>query len=400
VSPELEIRLARLREPGAWFWIALAAGAAWRIYLIVCTEGSFDVAIKQFHASQIHELGLLEYYRRGTAMNHPPLAGCFFEAAHLAALASGIPFRVWLRLPFALLDAGAAGLLFALLRGSPWRRAVVAGYWLSPLAWLFSSYHGNTDFAVACAALLALAAAARGRPALAGAVLGLGAGVKLPAALAAPGLFFAFADWRRRFAFAATATLFGVISYMPLLALEPELLYRRVFGYPGSGAQTVHGVAIWGLAGALGLEGTGAARFLAAHNTPLVIVPIVAVAWLRRGRDDARELGATLFGSFMLLYGLSSQWAFQYLAWSAPFWAFRGAAYALAGSLLLGGYVYAVYAFYCESPWLLGLWDHVGHPLWPAWLRGLRDASVLFCFASALFILWTALRSALGARRA
>jgi hypothetical protein len=399
-----EALLGRLRRPGAWLWLALLAGALLRAWLVLRTEGSFDVAITLHHGRSVHELGLLESYRRGAALNHPPLAGRFFEAAWVLAGATGISYRVLLRAPFALVDAGAAGVLFTLFRGSPWRYAVVAGYWLHPLAWLFSAYHGNTDSLVAFTVLLALLSAARGRPALAGAALGLGAGIKLPAVLAAPALFFALEGRRARLAFLGAAGAAALAAYLPTLALEPRLLARRIFGYPGSGAETVHGVPIWGVWSALGLARVpglgGAARLATAHNALACLAPIAAVAWARRGCRDASGIGATLFASFMILYGLTSHWAFQYLAWSAPLWFFRGKAYAALGSLLLGGYVYGVYAFYCGNPWLLGVWDHAAHVSWPLWLRLLRDAAVAFCFASTLAILAEALRIARRGRGA
>lgn len=398
-----EARLGWLRTPGAWLWLALAIGSLLRAYLVLCTEGSFDVAIKLHHGRSVHALGLIEYYRRGPVFNHPPLAGRFFEAVSVLADATGLPFRVLLRAPFALLDGVAATALFALFRGSPWRYAVLAGYWLNPLAWIFSAYHGNTDSLVALAAVLALLAVARGRPALAGVALGIGVGIKLPAVLAAPALFFGLDGWRRRAVFAGAAALAGVAVYLPEAAVDPSLLVRRIVGYPGSGAQTVHGVAIWGVWTALELRHVpglaGVARWLAAHNTMVCLLPIVAVVWMRRGRREALDLGATVFSCFMLLYGFTSQWAFQYLAWSAPFWCFRGARYATLGSLLLGGYIYGVYALYCGNPWLLGLWDHVGHAVWPLWLRLLRDAAVVFCFISAVWIVGTAVGDAHRARR-
>jgi hypothetical protein len=399
-----EAALARLRAPGAWLWLALAAGALLRVYLVAATEGTFDVAIKLHHGRSLQELGLLEYYRRAPVFNHPPLAGRFFEAAVALSGATGIPFRVVLRAPFALLDVAAAAALFALFRASPWRFAVLAGFWLHPLGWLFSAYHGNTDSLVALSALLALLASVRGRPALAGAVLGLGAGIKLPAVLAAPAIFFATRGGRARLALVVAAVAVGAATYLPIAAVEPWLLARRIFGYPGSGAVTVHGVPIWGAWSVLGLErlpGLGAAgRFLAAHNTFVCLVPILLVAWLRRDCREAGELGATIFGSFMLLYGLTAHWAFQYLAWSAPFWFFRGRAYAALGSLLLSAYVYGVYAFYCGNPWLLGSWNHVAHVHWPGGLAALRDAAVAFCAGSALWILADAARGALRARAA
>jgi len=393
-----DARFGWLRRPGAWFWLALGVGALLRVYLVVCTEGSFDVAIKLHHGRSVHAFGLLDYYRRGPVFNHPPLAGRFFEAVSVLAESTRLPFPLLLRAPFALLDAVAAWALFALFRGSPWRHAAVAGYWLNPLAWIFSAYHGNTDSLVALAALLALLAVARGRPALAGVALGIGAGIKLPVVLAAPALGFALAGWRRRAAFAGAAALAGLAVYLPELAIDPLLLARNVAGYPGSGAETVHGVPIWGVFTALGL-GTmpgmrPVARWFTAHNTLVCLVPILAVAWLRRERRETFELGAGIFAAFMLLYGFSSQWAFQYLAWSAPFWCFRGARYAFAGSLLLGGYVYGVYALYCGNPWLLGLWDQVSHTSFPLWLELLRDAAVVFCFASAVWIVVESVRSA------
>jgi hypothetical protein len=396
--------LARLRAPGAWFWLVLAAGALLRVWLVTATLGTYDVTIKAHHGRAVHELGLIEHYRRQPAFNHPPLAGAFFAAADALAGASGVPFRVLLRAPFALLDAATAAALFALFRASPWRWAVVAGFWLHPLSWLFSSYHGNTDSFVALSALLALLATLHARPDLAGVALGVGAAIKLPALLAAPAIFLATRGGRARAVFALCTAAAGAASSLPFVSAEPALAARNVLGYAGSGAATVHGVPIWGVWTALGLgrlPGLGAvAAFATANNTILCLSAILLVAWLRRSRREAVDLGATVFASFMLLYGLSATWAFQYLAWSAPFWFFRGRVYAVLGSLLLGGYVYGVYALYCGNPWLLGVWDHAGHPQWPAWLLLLRSAAVAFCAASALWILADAVRGALRARAA
>ena len=80
-----------MRERGAWLWLALALGAALRVYLLVFTEGTFDVAIKQHHGTQIGRLGLLEYYRQAAVFNHPPLMGEWFAALVWLAEATGIP---------------------------------------------------------------------------------------------------------------------------------------------------------------------------------------------------------------------------------------------------------------------------------------------------------------------
>jgi len=379
-------RLRFLREPGPWLWLALALGAALRVYLLVCTEGTFDVAIKLHHGTQIGRLGLLEYYRQAPVFNHPPLMGEWFAALVRLAAATDLPFRLLLRAPFALLDLGSAWLLLRLLRDCSYRYAVFAAYWLHPLAAIYSAYHGNTDSAVAFFALLSVwlaSGAGGGRPAAAGAALGVGLWIKLPVIVAAPALWLAFPTWRERWRFAAAAAGIGLAGYLPLAALEPQLLFERIIAYPGSGVETPRGISIWGIAPVLGLAGTKAAQLLAEFNTLVCWVPILAFAWLRRGRREPRELGASVCGSFLILYGLTSFWAWQYLAWSIPFWFFLGWRFAALATLLLGGYVYGAYALFTGSPWLLGRWDFVRHAPWPMHLDVLRGASVVLCLVSA-----------------
>lgn len=371
--------LRALEIPGAWLWVALALGAALRGWLVVATDGTFDVAIKAVHADRVATHGLLDTYARYEIFNHPPLMGRFFAAAASLAAWSGVPFRVCLRAPFALLDLGTALLLLRLLRGSRWRFAAAAAYWLSPLALLFSAYHGNTDSAVAFFALLSMAGAVAGRPALAGLALGVGLWVKLPALVAAPALCFAFSTWRERALFAASALAVGAIGALPEIAQDPALLARRIVAYPGTDVVTPRGVAVWGIWHVLRLGGTPLADAARAHNTLLCFAPIVALAWLRRGRRDPRALGTTLAASFALLYGATSFWAWQYLAWSLPFWFFLDPRLAAPALLVLSAYVYGAYALFTGSPVLLGRWDFVRHAPWPPVLTWLRDASVLVC---------------------
>jgi hypothetical protein len=388
----------RLRRPGVWLWLAVALGAAARLYLLGFTQGTFDVAIKHLHGSQVLRLGLLEYYRQSPLFNHPPPMGEVFAGLVALARASAVPFPVLLRLPFALADAATALLLLQAFRGDPWRYAIAAAYWLHPLAVLFSAYHGNTDSAVALFALLAVVLAGAGRPGSAGVALGIGLWVKLPVLVAAPALFFALPGRRERLRFGAVAAAVAALGYLPVAWRAPGLVLQRIAGYPGSGVETPSGIAIWGIGHVLGLGG-GASGWLEAHNTLLCWIPLLALAWLRRRQRATREVGATVCGSFVLLYGLTSFWAWQYLAWSIPFWFFLGWRFALPATLLLTGYVYGAYALFTGSPWLQGRWDFVHHAPWPLALDVLRDASVLWCLAWGLALLALAAAAELARRR-
>jgi hypothetical protein len=392
-----EDRWRAFQQPGLWLWLALALGAALRVYFVFFTEGSFDVSIKLHHGSRIRELGLLEYYRRAEVMNHPPLAGGYFAACAWLAEKTGVAFGAWLRLPFALLDGATAALVMRAFAATPWRLAAFAACWANPLAALFSSYHGNTDSTVAFFVLLSLLAAARGRGLAAGALLGLGLWWKLPVLVAAPALCLGLPGSRERVRFVLGAGAVGLLVFLPWLAQEPALVVERIAGYGGSPVVTPRGIAIWGLGHVLRLPGAGIAA-LEAANPLLVWTPILALAWLRRASGPAklpaRELGATVCASFLLLYGVSSFWAWQYLAWSIPLWLFLGWRFTAAATLVISAYVYGVYALFTGSAVLQGRWDFVRHGPWPPVLTLLRDASVLLCLAAGVFVLVRAVRAA------
>src|SRR5438093_7765246 len=111
-APTIQSSMPRWFErPTVWFWSAIAIGAAIRLYLVLFTEGTSDVELWEENARGVHQLGLISYYHAEPTANHPPLIfeveSLFYEAATM----SGIPFRVLLRAPFAIVDAGTMLLL-------------------------------------------------------------------------------------------------------------------------------------------------------------------------------------------------------------------------------------------------------------------------------------------------
>src|SRR6266571_4494160 len=93
-------------RPGIWFWVVITLGAALRFYLVVFTEGTQDVDIWERHARDVREHGLIGYYHGDPSANHPPFVSEVESLFLSAADATGIPFRIFLRAPFALIDAG------------------------------------------------------------------------------------------------------------------------------------------------------------------------------------------------------------------------------------------------------------------------------------------------------
>jgi len=386
------VRAARrtLEPAGPWWWAVLAAGAALRVFLAVATGGTDDVRIWQSHAGWTWEYGLVGYYERSPVFNHPPFAAWLMQGVWMLARATGWPFGALERALFAALDLGNTLLLLSLLRGERHRALVAACYWLHPLAFVFSAYHGNTDTAVAFSMLLAVWAAVRGSAVGAGAALGAGLWIKVPVLLAAPAIAFALPDARQRLRFAAALGAVGLSTYLPALLAAPDLVVSRVFGYAGRRISTPGGTAIWGVWGVLGAPDAlpewlaPLSRAHLAANAAVCGLPVLLLAWLRQGERSPRGLGTTVCASLCIVFGFThSPWAFQYAAWIAPFLFLPGWRFALLATLALGGYVYAVYAWLTGHPLLLGDWDFGATPEWPALLVAWRDAAVAFCFASA-----------------
>jgi hypothetical protein len=398
----LEDAFEFLQRPGLWLWFLIAAGVVFRALLVVFTQGTYDALIWKALAEGIHTHGLLGQYRLSAALNHPPLAAWVATRLLELSIVTGIPFRILFRAPTALVDLGSAALLCRILRGNRYRWVATGLYAVHPAALIFSAYHGNTDSVIAFFLLLCVWSASAARPVLTGCLLGVSLWIKLPGVLAAPALGFAFPRWRDRLAFGASLLVTGALTYLPLLVVDSEIVFRRVLSYQGLVILTSAGVRIWGLQNFLYLTGAlpdawqeriaSGVEWWFSHSTLVVLVPLVIFAWLRRRQCDAVELGATLAGVYSIVYALSNFWSFQYLAWSLPLWFLAGGPFAMGATMTAGNYVYAVYAFVCESPFLLGTWDFNGHPQWPGYLEFMRDCATLFFAAASILFLWRALR--------
>lgn len=397
----LEGRYRFLRERGPWLWGVVLLGASLRAWFVIGTDGTLDVVVWAGHAWEIQERGLIPYYHGGQYIfNHPPLMGEIFSRLYVLAAQTDIPFRVFLRAPFALLDLGTALLLLQLVRMSPYdyaRYALFALYWLFPLAILLSAYHGNTDSALAFFLLGAVVLVARGRPLMAGAALGIGLWIKFPAILALPALAFGLVGWKDRAKLVAATCVTGIASYLPALLQDPEVVIRSVFLYPGLQIQSTAGVRVWGTQvfypdpDSLPLAWREVFRNLVRgvlrSNTAICVSAICVVAWARRSRRQPLEIAGNVGATYAIFHGLTNFWAFQYLAWALPLWLASGWRFALPASVVTTAYVYALYVWLCDS-WLLeGSWDWYGSPHWPFEILLLRDAAILFFFATAWLLI-------------
>jgi hypothetical protein len=404
-------RWAWLQRPGPWFWALVALGLIGRIYLAIASAGTHDVEIWTEHAHGVAEHGLIRHYAIDKVFNHPPAIAWLMGRLWLLAQALGVEFAALYRALFALVDLASAFLILRILRESAWRYVAAGAYCVAPIALVLGACHGNTDALVASALLCATLCVGNRRPILAGIAIGISAWIKIPGLLAAPALGFAFPRWRDRIVCALVALAVALSTYFwtfhtaeTFAASHPRmdtgganLIVRRIFMYEGmflriEGEPTIW---IWGLKSfldrALGMnhdEWPSWAQWWLAHSH-LVALPLMFVfGFLRRRDNGTLAIAATIAGTYAIFYALVETMAFQYFAWSMPFWMLAGWRYAVAANVLCGGYIYAFYAF-ASGDWLLrSAWRPLYAPDWPAALSVLRDAALLTFVTFA--VLWFA----------
>lgn len=395
-------------RPGIWFWFVVVLGAALRLYLVLYTQGTRDVELWQEHASTVRDFGLIGYYHTGKEANHPPFISYAESLLLRAADGVGVPYRIVLRLPFALLDAGTTALLVLVLSGNRHRWCLAALYWLNPLAIILSAYHGNTDSAIPFFLLLCIWLLSKGNIAGAAIALGISLWIKLPGVLALPALVLFIPNRKKQLLFVAVTGVAAIASYLPALVADRQIVIANVFGYHGRQLYTTGGIPVWGTKVLLFSfiappekwpeQLHAPVLFFINHSWQLALLLALLLAWLRRFRRSVPEVCATIGMIYVIIYGFSDSWAFQYFAWSLPFWVFLPPWFFVPAIALGTTYVYWLYSLVCGNAWLLGNWDFAGNPYWPPGLLWVRNITVLFFFISACVFLILAKRGKKKAR--
>ena len=377
-------------------------GAALRIYCVAFTNGTGDMDDWEDHAQQVHDRGLIGYYHANSFANHPPFMSEAGSVILQISTATHVRFRVLFRGLFALLDAGNALLLFKLLSGNRRRFLATAIYWVSPAAIILSSFHGNTDCAVAFLLLLSVWLISKRQIVGSGIAFGAGLWIKLPGVLVLPAFLTVLRTWRDRIIFASAVAVAASATYLPAFVQDYKIVLTNVFGYRGLILQTSTGIPFWGPSVLLFSTGAPiqvwpekllrATLFVLEQSWYIAIAAMFLLIWLRRNRRTPAELGATIAMAYVVLLGFSDYWAFQYFAWSLPLWFVLPWRFSIPAVSLTSAYLYALHSLFCGSALLRGSWDFAAHPTLPFSILCLRDLTVVFFIISAFTFLIAAFR--------
>ena len=312
-----------------------------KLVIAAMTYGTNDVSYWIDFARGVGLKGPVGVYGidfRHAVYNHPPLVGYFLGAAN-ALTNIGIPINFTIRAVSSTADVASAVLVFELLRT---RRsltvATLSGILVaaSPVLFLVSGFHGNTDPIFAMLVLLSCFLLVNKRMDLiGGGVLALALGIKLVPVVVLPTLFVYLLRRDRRGLVRAVVgfTAVFLVSWGPALLQEWQPLMQNVIGYSGISRRQ------WGLV-QLGNWATNQdmINFLTGPGKMLSVAAcaLLPAALLWRRSDRVLEaLGLSLVG----LLVLSPAFGVQYLVWAlaaaflVDFWG--AIAYNILGGLLL-----------------------------------------------------------------
>src|SRR5450759_5717372 len=336
--------------------VGLAAFLA-KLLISMGTYGTQDITTWAGFALGVSQRGPVGIYGinfgelNGTLYNHPPLVGYYLEVVNKISQ-WGIPLRVTIRAVSSAADVISGLLVFEILRrrGSL-LRSTISGMAVgaSPVLFLISGYHGNTDPLFVMLLLLGSFLIIDKRMALLGGVaLGLAIGVKLVPIVVLPTIAVYLVRHRRDLLVRAGAG-FGVtfvVTWSPAILNQWDGLKRNVLGYAGINDRP------WGLVRfADGLGWSWASQFLIGPGKYVVLLLCAlipaALTW-QRPKLAMESMAMSLVAFFVL----SPAFGVQYLAWAVAaaylldFWS--ATLYNVLGGLLL----FQIYSYWNGGvPW-------------------------------------------------
>jgi len=334
-------------------------GAVLRAVQLATSIGSVDAYFWSRHVEFAEKLGVLGAYQASRVINHPSLGLQIAVWTKQAGALFGLQLFDSFRILQSTADVVTAMALYVLGRRVSQETGVwlALAFFLSPTAIFVSAFHCNSDPMMVMFIVLAILAAAKDRPILAGLLIAAATGIKIIAFPALPLILFAFRGWRARIRFLGTAALVGALIFVPPLLVSGWIAIRNIFGYTGwRGA--------WGIPLVIDIVDLAFPRIAPKDPggmvTPILILALVSLwgreAWRARADHelDPARLARVIGLAFLLVLFLAPGFGVQYLLWPLPYLAFL---FRRKAALVLHG-VISVFVFWLYTSWA-GEWPWV-----------------------------------------
>ncbi len=344
------------------------------------TFGTNDVVTFYEFGKALNENGLEWTYCHSSSFNHPPLTAYFLRAIYQLhhrpfCGENGIAFPFLLRLPGILADFVTVLALLAFpKRGRQfffptWALTLFA---LSPVSFMVSGFHGNTDPVMVMLLVLAAVFLTHGKPIWCGLFLALACQIKIIPLLLLP-IFFLFWLARRRALVFALPFLFALLLLwaepllkFPLLFVKNVLFYGSFWG-------------IWGITYWFRLTNLPMFKMVTFyHLLPaqiyvvtilkiIIVGAVLLIGWRRRQLNERALLNSIAY-VWIVFFIFAPGVGAQYMVWLAPFILILSPAlfaWLVATSSLFLFFFYNVTAH--GLPWYLAISTNALNTVWTPW---------------------------------
>jgi 4-amino-4-deoxy-L-arabinose transferase-like glycosyltransferase len=336
--------------------LATAAVATFlKLQIAARTWGTNDVGTWGVFAQGVRHfgpIGIYGHHFKVPVYNHGPLAGWMLLGINWVLDHHITSFPFLIRVPACLADFVTALLVFELVRlVRPMKTAAIAAVLVvcSPVLFVVSGFHGNTDPVFVMFSLLSVyLLVVRRRALAAGLAFGIAVSIKLVPIVLVPVLLVVLVrlGWRRLAAFAGGGVLVFLVLWVPVLVGRWHAFRVQVLGYNGSALRQ------WGLPQFFAwahLPGVGAWLAGPARFGILLVSALAAAAVVWR-RPDALLPAVGL--SLVLFLLLSPAFGMQYLAWPLAAAYLIDVTAATAYNVAASVYVIVVYDHWTHAyPW-------------------------------------------------
>lgn len=338
-------------------WLLLIALLLRLVPMLVLPVGAgYDIESYQLVGQAM--LNGNEVYTSAARYRHPylPMQMAWIGLSLRLALATSLPFVVWVKLLPVLADVGITAVLFKAVQrwGKGVRTAVFAGllYALNPISLLVSAYHGQFDPEAVLLLLLAWYAWTFGqRETTSATALGFAILNKTWPVVMLPLMLFRLRGWRSLIRYGVIAL--GIptavtVLYIAIMRPELQAMLGRALTHTGN-------AGYWGLSAPLAVLAPLAPLAqtmldgLVAANRWLILAAGVAAWWLTR----RQPLAGALLTAILVVLAVSVGMGIQWLLWIIPFAILEDDLrwlkwYTVAGAFFLLVQLYGLHMY----PWL------------------------------------------------
>lgn len=303
--------------------------------------GTNDITYWIRFANTIQKFGTLKVYSLVPIYNHSPLISWLLEIIKLIEVQTKLSFPFLFRLMPILADYASIFVIWELLKKYNIKNKtfICLICVISPINFLVSSFHGNTDTVFVFIILLAIYFTENNNFILSGLLYGLSMCIKIVPIILLPTFIFYIKDERDKIIFFLSSLIVPLVVFLPYLFQDYYPVAKNIFLY-----SSLKG--IWGLGHIL--FSIARNQSINIHITFGLFIFFMLNIFITKFLINNKKLNLTegAFLAFCLFLGITPGFGVQYLSWLSLYAVISSLTFGMIYTLIGGIFLYRVYAYW------------------------------------------------------